>query len=117
MVAPEPGEPLLLYIVATAEAVSMVLVADQLDTHNPHKLGSSSANGSGSQDLGLVEEPNTEEAARSQLSKVDPAHGDTGSQPLEAVSGPHDQKVMGPGLQRSLRTQRVGSSLSPYRWK
>jgi hypothetical protein len=26
MVAPEPGEPLLLYIVATAEAVSMVLV-------------------------------------------------------------------------------------------
>jgi hypothetical protein len=28
MVAPEPGEPLLLYIAATSEAVSMVLVAD-----------------------------------------------------------------------------------------
>jgi hypothetical protein len=28
MVAPEPGEPLLLYITATAEAVSMVLVTE-----------------------------------------------------------------------------------------
>jgi hypothetical protein len=28
MVAPEPGEPLLLYITATAEVVSMVLVAE-----------------------------------------------------------------------------------------
>jgi hypothetical protein len=28
MVAPEPGEPLLLYITATSETVSMVLVAE-----------------------------------------------------------------------------------------
>jgi hypothetical protein len=29
MVAPKPGEPLLLYIMTTAEVVSMVLVTDQ----------------------------------------------------------------------------------------
>jgi dsDNA-binding SOS-regulon protein len=29
MVAPEPGEPLLLYIMATTEVVSMVLVAER----------------------------------------------------------------------------------------
>jgi hypothetical protein len=31
MVAPEPGEPLLLYITSTAEAVSMELVAKRPD--------------------------------------------------------------------------------------
>jgi hypothetical protein len=51
MVAPEPGEPLLLYIAATSEAVRMVLVAEWLDPHGLHELGSSSSNGSGSQDL------------------------------------------------------------------
>jgi hypothetical protein len=50
MVAPEPGEPLLLYIVATSEAVSMVLVAEQPDPHAPHELMSSSVDGSGSLD-------------------------------------------------------------------
>jgi hypothetical protein len=59
MVATEPGEPLLLYIAATAEAVSMVLVAERPDTHSPHELGSSSANGSGSQDPRPAEEPKT----------------------------------------------------------
>jgi hypothetical protein len=48
MVAPEPSEPLLLYIAATVEAMSMVLVAEQPDPHGLHELGSSSANGSGS---------------------------------------------------------------------
>jgi hypothetical protein len=33
MVAPEPGEPLLLYIVATADARSMVLVAERPEPH------------------------------------------------------------------------------------
>jgi hypothetical protein len=33
MVALEPGEPLLLYIVATAEAVSRVLVAEWSEPH------------------------------------------------------------------------------------
>jgi hypothetical protein len=50
MVAPELGEPLLLYIAATLEAVSMVLVAERLDPHAPHELMSSSADGSGSLD-------------------------------------------------------------------
>jgi hypothetical protein len=48
MVAPEPSEPLLLYIAATSEAVSMVLVAERPDPYGLHELGSSSADGSGS---------------------------------------------------------------------
>jgi hypothetical protein len=50
MVAPEPGEPLLLYIVATSEAMSMVLVAERPDPDALHELGSSSADGLGSLD-------------------------------------------------------------------
>jgi hypothetical protein len=46
MVAPDPGEPLLLYITATSEAVSMVLVAERLDPHGLHEPGSSYADGS-----------------------------------------------------------------------
>jgi hypothetical protein len=57
MVAPELGEHLLFYIAATSEAVSMVLVAERLGPHNLHELGSSSTDGSGSQDLGPTEEP------------------------------------------------------------
>jgi hypothetical protein len=66
MVAPEPGEPLLLYIAATSEAVSMVLVAEQSDPHHLHELGSSSADGSGSQDLGPAEEPGAVDGSGSQ---------------------------------------------------
>jgi hypothetical protein len=47
MVAPEPGEPLLLYIVATSEVVSMVLVTERPNPYNLHELGSSSADKSG----------------------------------------------------------------------
>jgi hypothetical protein len=81
MVAPEPGEPLLLYIMATSEAVSMVLVAERPDPHNTHKLGSSSTDGLGSQDPGPVEEAG--------------AIAVVGSQSPEAVAGPHDQAVVG----------------------
>jgi hypothetical protein len=35
MVAPEPDEPLLLYIAATTEVVSMVLVAERPETRQP----------------------------------------------------------------------------------
>jgi hypothetical protein len=35
MVAPEPGEPLLLYIMAIADAVSMVLVMERPKPHQP----------------------------------------------------------------------------------
>jgi hypothetical protein len=57
MAAPEPSEPLLLYIAPTAEAVSMVLVTERPEPHGSHELGSSSVGGSGSQDPGPVEEP------------------------------------------------------------
>jgi hypothetical protein len=56
MVALDPGEPLLLYIVATLEAVSMELVIEWPDPHDLHELESSSANGSGSQDPRPMEE-------------------------------------------------------------
>jgi hypothetical protein len=81
MVAPEPGEPPLLYIMATSEAMSMVLVAERPDPHSTHELGSSFADGSGSQDPGPVEEPRAVAAA--------------GSQCPEATVGPHDLVVVG----------------------
>jgi hypothetical protein len=81
MVAPEPGEPLLLYIAATSEVVNMVLVAERLDPHITHELRGSSTDGSGSQDPGPVEESRAIAVA--------------GSQSLEADAGPHDQAVAG----------------------
>jgi dsDNA-binding SOS-regulon protein len=65
MVAPEPSEPLLLYIATTSEAVSMVLVVERPDPQNTHELKSSSADGSGSSDPGHVEEPRAITAAES----------------------------------------------------
>jgi hypothetical protein len=82
MVAPEPGEPLLLYITATSEAVSMVLFAERPDPHSTHEFEGSLADGSGSQDPRTVEEPRAVTAA--------------GSQSLEAATGLHDQTVVRP---------------------
>jgi hypothetical protein len=56
MVAPEPTGPLLLYITATSEVVSMVLVTERPDPHNTHELRGSPADSSWSQDPGPVEE-------------------------------------------------------------
>jgi hypothetical protein len=81
MVAPEPGEPLLLYIAATSEPVSMVLVTERPDPHSTYELGGSSADGSGSQDPGPMKEPRAVAAA--------------GSQSPEAAADLHDQAVMG----------------------
>jgi hypothetical protein len=67
MVVPEPGEPLLLYIAATSEAVSMVLVAEQPDPHNLYEVGSSSTDGSGSQDPGPAEELRAADGSGSQI--------------------------------------------------
>jgi hypothetical protein len=65
MVAPEPSEPLLLYIAATSEAVSMVLVALSLvSLYGLHELGSFSADRSGSQHPGPVEKPRADAEAR-----------------------------------------------------
>jgi hypothetical protein len=99
MVAPEPGEPLLLYIAATSEAVSMVLVTEQPDPHNTHELESSSARGSGSQDPGPVDEPGAITAAE--------------SQPRRLQQAPMTRQSWGSRLQKSHWMQRIGSSLGP----
>jgi hypothetical protein len=46
MVASKPGEPLLLYITATAEAMSMVLVAERPEPCQHQELKWTSASGS-----------------------------------------------------------------------
>jgi hypothetical protein len=66
MVALEPGEPLLLYITATSEAVSMVLVAERPDPHTLHEIRSSSADGSGSLNPRPAEEPGAANGSGSQ---------------------------------------------------
>jgi hypothetical protein len=106
MVAPEPSEPLLLYVAATSEAVSMVLVAERPDLHDLHELGSSSADGSGSQDPGPMEEPGATDGTGSQdpgLIEEPGADAAIGSQSPEAATGPPDQTV----------TRSPGSELSP----
>jgi hypothetical protein len=55
MVAPEPGEPLLLYIVATTKVISMMLVVEQLKPKQPQVLKGAPAAGSRSQDLDPAE--------------------------------------------------------------
>jgi hypothetical protein len=65
VVAPEPGEPLLLYIAATAEAVSMVLVVERSEPLAAHEHGSSSASGSGSRDPGPAGRPEAGQTAGS----------------------------------------------------
>jgi hypothetical protein len=50
MVALEPSEPLLLYIMATVEVVSMVLVAEHLEPEQPRALKGTPAAGSSSKD-------------------------------------------------------------------
>jgi hypothetical protein len=53
MVASEPNELLLLYIMATAEVVSMVLVAERQEPKKPQALKGAPVTGSGSQDQTL----------------------------------------------------------------
>jgi dsDNA-binding SOS-regulon protein len=103
MVASEPDEPLLLYIAATLEAMSMVLVAKWFDPHAPHELESSSADGSGSQDPQPMEEPRADAAA--------------GSQSPEATMAPLARMSRGPQVQSPCQAQRVGSSLGLHPWK
>jgi hypothetical protein len=50
MVAPKLGEPLLLYIAAIAEVISMVLVAELPEPKQPQALKGAPAIESGSQD-------------------------------------------------------------------
>jgi hypothetical protein len=73
MVAPELSEPLLLYIIAIADVMSMVLVVERPEPLQPQAPKGASACGSGSKD------PNP--AIR--------------SQPLEPTPGPMDQDATG----------------------
>jgi hypothetical protein len=109
MVAPEPGEPLLLYIAATSEAVSMVLVTERPGPHDLHELGSSSTDGSGSQDPGPAEESGAADGSVFQdprPAEEPGANTAAGSQSPEAIMGPLDQAVTGsPGLELSPGTK------------
>jgi hypothetical protein len=60
MVAPKPGEPLLLYITAISEVVSMVLVVERPEPPQPQETKEASANGSGSQNLKPAGSPRIE---------------------------------------------------------
>jgi hypothetical protein len=83
MVALEPSEPLLLYITATAEFDSLVLVAERLDPQ-PQVPKAALARGSGSKDS----EP-MGEVVGSQLPEPSLAHEtQIGSQSLEPIPGP-----------------------------
>jgi hypothetical protein len=100
MVAPEPGEPLLLYIVATTEAMSMVLVIERPGPHGLHEVGSSSANGSGFQDLGPADEPGAANGSGSQdpgPAEEPGADAAAGSQsPETATPPPRSRQSRGP---------------------
>jgi hypothetical protein len=72
MVALEPDEPLLLYVVATADVISMVLVAEWPEPlrptpRQPQVLKGAPAAGSGSQDLDPAKGPRDQEAFGSQI--------------------------------------------------
>jgi hypothetical protein len=67
MVATEHGERLLLYIVAIAKVVGMVLVTERLEPPQPQGTKEASANGSGSQDLEPAGSHEVGVAAGSQL--------------------------------------------------
>jgi hypothetical protein len=57
MVAPEPSEHLLLYIAATTEVISMVLVAERLEPKQSQALKGAPAFGSRYQDPDRAEGP------------------------------------------------------------
>jgi dsDNA-binding SOS-regulon protein len=65
MVAPELREPLLLYIAATVEVVSMVLVGKRLEPPQPQETKEAPTNGSGSKGLEPAGSPEVGVAARS----------------------------------------------------
>jgi hypothetical protein len=67
MVAPEPGEHLLLYIATTAEAVSIIQVAERPEPPQPQETKETSANDLGSQDPELVGSLDVGVTAGSQL--------------------------------------------------
>jgi hypothetical protein len=73
MVAPEPSEPLLLYVTMIADVVSMVLVAKRLEPPPPLAPKGAVASGSGSQDPEPKEEPREGDAVESHEPEATPA--------------------------------------------
>jgi hypothetical protein len=113
MVSPEPGEPLLLYIAAIAEAMSMideryltsppVLVDERSEPPQPQETKEASVNGSGSYGPEPTGSPEVGVAAGSQLQEASLAperqarpDNATGSHPLEASSGPGNLESTAP---------------------
>jgi hypothetical protein len=110
MVAPEPGEPLLLYIEATTEVTSMVLVAERPKPKQPPK-GAPAAR-SRSLDPDPTKGPCDQEAFGSQL--PDPTlcpKPQIGSRLLEVPSGLEDQEVS--RSQSPLQVLIASTSLGP----
>jgi hypothetical protein len=105
MVSLESGEPLFLYVTATTEAMSMVLVAERPEPSQPQETKETSTDGSGSQDSEPARSPKVGVTAGSQLAEASLAperqeklDNATGSQPLEVNSGPSDLKATMPPL-------------------
>jgi hypothetical protein len=103
MVTLEPSEPLLLYIAVTAQAASMVLVAERSEPHQPQERKGSTAGSSGSQDP----EP-AEEVVGSQL--MAPS---TATEPLEPTLGSNDQEATGSQFPEVDADPRVQESPEP----
>jgi hypothetical protein len=94
MVSLEPGEHLLLYIVAKAEVVSMVLVTEWPGPKQPQALKEAPVAGSGSQDLDPAEGPQDQEASKPQIPKTAQSpKPQSGSWLPKVPSGPGDQEA------------------------
>jgi hypothetical protein len=92
MVALEPGKPLLLYVVATTEVMSMVLVIERPEPRQHQALKGAPVADSGFQDPNPAGGPVDKMAFGSQI--LEPTlspEPQIGSQLPEAASGPEDQ--------------------------
>jgi hypothetical protein len=69
MMDPELGEPLMLYIMATVEVVSMVLVTERPEPKQPQVLKGALTAESRSQDPDPIEGPRDQVAFRTQISE------------------------------------------------
>jgi hypothetical protein len=116
MVALEPSEPLLLYVTAIAEVVSMVLVTERSKPKQPQALKGAPTAGSRSQDPDPAEGPRDHESSESQHreSTLSPKpkigsrlpevpmspkdQGSSGSYIPEPTSGPDSQHTTGSQL-------------------
>jgi hypothetical protein len=96
MVALEPGEPLLLYVMATGEVVIMVLVTERPELQQPHVPKGDPIAGSRSQDPDPTEGSGDKEATGSHLPEPTPSpEPHIGFYLPEATSGPENQVAPG----------------------